>query len=305
MRGRATFLLGLILIACAHKAPPIAKDRLNPKLLRVEVLNARQIQLTFSEEVDTAALVTDSIRVTSGRDTLAVAQVYPSLSSSEIVLITEPMEEVTYEINGVVFDNAENKGNFNKTFKGSTLPDTIAPWLVGYAQGRNTSEFHLSFTEALDTLSLAFSILPEKRLMPVWVNTRYVRFVPEAAGESLGFDTTYYLYLKQVQDISGNRAAPFITSITPDTVYRPITLQGEALINETPVISGLALLARSAQVAITLVRDGEFTFEVRDSLNYEVQVIAGDYSGNGTVKAGGDNTIRLERGKVDIDRLID
>jgi hypothetical protein len=305
MRGRATFLLGLILIACAHKAPPIAKDRLNPKLLRVEVLNTRQIQLTFSEEIDTAALVIDSIRLTSESKTLAVDQVYPSLSSSEIVLITEPMEEVTYEINGVVYDNAENKGNFSKTFKGSTLPDTIAPWIVGYAQGRNTSEFHLSFTEALDTLSLAFSTLPKKSLMPVWVNTRYVRFVPETAGESLGFDTTYYLYLKVVRDISGNRAAPFITSITPDTVYRPIILQGKALINETPVVSGLALLERNAPVAVTLVTDGEFTFEVRDSLNFDVQVIAGDYSGKGTVKAGGDNTIKLEPGKVDIDRLID
>jgi Icc-related predicted phosphoesterase len=40
-------------------------------------------------------------------------------------------------------------------------------------------------------------------------------------------------------------------------------------------------------------------------LNFDVQVIAGDYSGKGTVKAGGDNTIKLEPGKVDIDRLID
>jgi hypothetical protein len=305
MHRRVTLLLVLIFMVCAHKAPPIAKDRLNPKLLRVEVLNTRQIQLTFSEEIDTAALAPDSMQLISEKGTLNVTQVYPSLSSSEIVIITEPMEDITYEINGAVFDKAENKGNFKKPFKGSTHPDTIAPWVVGHSQGRSTNEFFLTFTEALDTLSLAFSTIPKKKLLPVWVNTRYVRFVPEMAGESLGFDTTYYLYLKGVRDISGNRAAPFIASITPDSVYRPIILQGKAFINETPVASGLALLERTAIVAIALVVNGEFTFEVRDSLNFDVQVIAEDHSGRATVKAGADNTVRLESGKIDVDRLLD
>ena len=305
MHGRATILLVLLFMACAHKAPPIAKDRLNPKLLRVDVLNARQIQLIFSEEIDTAALVTDSILLTTGMDTLAIDQAYPSLSLSEIVLITEPMEEVPYEIIGVVFDKAENKGNFRKAFKGSTLPDTIPPWVVGYSQGRSTNEFHVSFTEALDTLSLVFSIIPKKKLLPVWVNTRHIRFVPETVGESLGFDTTYYLYLKDIRDLSGNRAAPFITSITPDSVYRPIILRGEAVIDETPVVSGLALLERNILVAVTLVSNGKFTFEVRDSLDFDVQIIADAYSGRATVKAGAENMVILQKGKIDVDRLID
>jgi hypothetical protein len=305
MRGRVTLILMLLILACAHKAPPIAKDRLNPRLISVEVLNTRQIQLSFSEKLDTAALVTDSVLVTSVQDTLVVLQLYPSLSASEIVLITKPMENVTYEISGVVFDEAENKGNFKSHFQGSTLPDTIAPWLTGYSQGRNTQEFFLNFTEALDTLSLAFSIIPEKKFLPVWVNSRHIRFIPETAGESLGFDTTYYLYLKQARDISGNRTLPFITSITPDTVYRPTTLKGKALIDETPVNNGLALLERMSLVAIALVKKGEFTFDVRDSLAFDVQVIADGYSGKGAVKVGADNIIRLEKGETDIDRLID
>jgi hypothetical protein len=305
MHERITLILMLLILACAHKAPPIAKDRLNPKLISVEVLNTRQIQLSFSEKIDTAALVADSVLVTSVQDTLAVLQLYPSLSASEIVLITKPMKNVTYDISGVVFDEAENKGNFKSHFQGSTLPDTIAPWLTGYSQGRNTQDFFLNFTEALDTLSLEFSIIPKKKFIPVWVNSRYIRFIPETAGESLGFDTTYYLYLKQARDISGNRTLPFITSITPDTVYRPIVLKGKALIDETPVNNGLALLERMSLVAIALVKKGEFAFDVRDSMVFDVQIIADDYSGKGTVKVGADNIIRLEKGEIDIDRLID
>lgn len=304
MRGRVTLTLILLILTCAHKAPPIAKDRLNPKLVRVEVLNTRQIQLSFSENLDTAALATDSILVTSVQDTLAVLQLYPSLSASEIVLITEPMEKVTYEISGTVFDEAENKGNFKDLFQGSALPDTIPPWLTGYSQGRNAQEFFLNFTEALDTLSLTFSIIPEKKFVPVWVNSRYLRLIPETAGDSLGFDTTYYLHLKQIRDLSSNQATSFITSITPDTVYRPMTLKGKVLIDETPVESGLAVLERVSTIAIAMVAKGEFAFDVRDSLTFNVQVIADDYSGKGTVKVGADNIIRLEKGKIDIDRFI-
>jgi hypothetical protein len=88
-------------------------------------------------------------------------------------------------------------------------------------------------------------------------------------------------------------------------VYRPITLKGKALIDEIPVNSGLTLLKRMNLVAIALVAKGEFTFDVRDSLAFDVQVIADEYSGKGTVMIGADNIIRLEKGKIDIDRLID
>lgn len=305
MRKRATLVLMLLVLTCAHKAPPIAKDRLNPKLIKLEVLNTRQIQLSFSENLDTIALSKDSILVTTEQDTLLILQLYPSLSASEIVLITQPMSNVTYEISGIVFDEAENKGNFKRHLQGSTFPDTIAPWLVEYSHGRNTHDFFLSFAEAMDTLSLSFSIIPKKQFIPVWTNSRHVRFIPEKANESLGFDTTYYLYLKEAQDISGNHAAPFVTSITPDTVYLPITIKGKALIDEIPVSAGLVLLERGTVLAITLVTKGEFTFDVRDSLAYDVQVVSDGYSGRGVVKAGEENVIRLERKAMEIDRLID
>ena len=304
MRKRVALICILLISVCAHKAPPISKDRLSPKLLKIAVLNTRQIQLSFSEDLDTIASAPDSILIASAGETLGILLLYPSLSASEIVLITTPMNRVVYDITGIVFDNAENKGSFRSTFQGSTTPDTISPWLAGYAQGRNTSEFFLNFSEAMDTTYIAFSIVPKKEFTPVWANSRYISFIPEASSESLGFDTTYYLYLKKARDISGNYTAPFIISITPDTVYRPIILTGKALINGTPVTEGIALLIREKPVGIALVQKGEFAFDVRDSLAFTVRVITEDYTGTGTVRAGADNIIRMEKGEIDIDLLI-
>jgi len=303
MRGR--FILILLVLACAHKAPPIAKDRLSPKLIRIEVLNSRQLQLTFSENIDTAALTIDSIAITSAADTLDVLQAYPSLSASEVVLITESMKNVVYDIRGAIFDEAENKGNFENSFSGSVMPDTISPWVVGHSQGRNKNEFFLRFSEAMDTTSLAFSVIPRRVFIPVFTNSRYIRFVPETPGESLGFDTTYYLYLKNATDISGNRTSPFVTAITPDTVYRPVILQGKTVLDDTLGKNGLALLERTLPVAIALVQKGEFGFEVRDSLPFDVKIICDGFSGTATVRAGEDNIVILKRGRIEIDPIID
>ncbi len=303
MRGRFIFIL--LILACAHKAPPIAKDRLNPKLIRIEVLNSRQLQLSFSENLDTAALTVDSMTVTSADDTLGVLQAYPSLSASEVVLITEPMQSAVYDIQGAVFDEAENKGNFRSTFQGSAQPDTIAPWIIGHSEGRNKQEFFLTFSEAMDTTSLAFSVIPGKVFTAVFPNSRHARFIPASSGESLGFDTTYYLYLRHATDISGNRTTPFIASITPDTVYRPAILKGKAVFDDTPGKDGLAVLRRTRAVAIALLLKGEFSFEVRDSLPFDIHVICDGFLGMASVKAGADNIVKLERGTAEIDSLID
>lgn len=295
----------LMLLACAHKAPPISKDRLNPRLIKATALNARQLQLSFSEEIDTLVLFADSMNITSDLDTLKVVHVYPSLSASEIVVATDPMKGVAYEITGTVFDKAENRGTFAAKFQGTTVPDTIAPWVTGYAEGRNTSEFFLNFSEAMDTTALSFSVVPKKKLIPTWMNWRYVRFIPEADNESLGYDTTYYLYLKTARDISGNHTQSIITAITRDSVYRPIKLKCNALLDEEPVAEGLAILMREIPIGVAMVKKGEFAFDVRDSLSFDVLVIAGEHSGTAQVKVGADNIIYLQQGKVDIDRVID
>jgi len=305
MHVRLVFIVMLLISACAHKAPPISKDRLGPHLQKIAVLNTKQIQLSFNEEIDTIATHVDSIFINSDQETLPVLFLYPSLSASEIVLLTMPMKDMAYDISGTVFDTAENRSHFKSRFLGLTGPDTIAPWLTGYSQGRNTREFYFAFSEAMDTTSVSFSIIPKKHFAPVWLNYRYLQFSPQTAGETLSFDTTYYLFLKQTCDVSGNRAAPFVTSITRDTVYQPIIVLGKVLFDGTPINEGVALLKRGNIIGVALVAKGEFAFEVRDSTSYDVQVVAGDHSGTGTIMAGRDNIIELVRERIDIDRFID
>jgi hypothetical protein len=304
MHNKSLLMMLLLIAACAHKAPPLSKDRLSPRLTKTAVLNMTQIQLSFSEDLDTNSLFTDSMLITSAADTLNVMLIYPSLSASEVVLITDPMSNTRYEIRGAVFDPSENRGVFRSTFQGSISPDTIAPWVVEYAEGRSTHEFFLRFSEAMDTNSLLIYIVPKKNLIPLWSNHRYVRFAAASSSDSLRTDTTYYLFLKEARDLSGNTVRPFISSITPDSIYRPATLKGRALINEEPVRQGVAILQRDRTMGVALVQGGEFIFEVRDSMPFDIQVIAGEYSGSGKATVGEDNIIILHEDRVDIDRVI-
>ena len=304
MRKSLLFMF-ILLIACAHKAPPISKDRLNPRLTKITALNTRQLLLTFSEEIDTLALYPDSFNITCNIDTLSVTLLYPSLSASEIAIATSPMSNALYEISGTVFDKAENRGHFISSFQGTTAPDTVSPWVTNYAEGRNTKEFFLNFSEAMDTATLSFSVVPKKNLVPTWINFRYVRFLPEPESESLGHDTTYYLYLRTARDISGNDGQSVITAITPDSIYRPLRMKGKVTLNGNPVTHALAILKREIPIAIAMVKNGEFTFDVRDSLPFDLLVATGEYSGQAQVVVGADNIVTLQQGKVDIDAIID
>ena len=298
-------LIAMLVAACAHKAPPIFKDRLQPRLTKVSVINNRQLQLTFTEDIDTLTLTPDSILITSGQETLGVLLVYPSLSASEIIAATEPMNSVDYEISGSVFDKAENKGIFKSSFKGSSSPDTITPWITSYSQGGNKYEFFLQFSEAMDTTSVSFAVIPKRDFNTSWSNHRYVKFLPASEDQAMNFDTTYYLFLKSARDISGNRVIPFVTSVTPDTSYAPISVSGRALVDTIPVKSGLALLSREGTIGIAVVTNGDFLFNVRDSLPHTVTIIAQEYSASIIARPGTDNIITLKKESVDIDSLID
>ena len=300
-------LIAIIVVAamCAHKAPPLFKDRLSPRLNKVAVINERQVQLTFTEEIDTLFLVSDSILITSADGTLGVQLMYPSLSASEIIIATEPMKDAEYEITGTVLDKAENRGMFATHFQGSTSPDTIAPWVTSYSEGMNKSEFFLQFSEAMDTTGLLFNVLPPRQFLARWRNYRYVELIPAFEEESLNYDTTYYLFLKSARDLSGNSSATFITSVTPDTVFSRIRLTGRALVGTVKASTGLALLFREHPLGIAFIVDGGFSFSVRDSLPYNVIAVSGEYSGSGTAAAGDENTIILKKEEIDIDSLID
>ncbi|UCF71288.1 MAG: hypothetical protein JSW49_03130 [candidate division WOR-3 bacterium] len=300
-----SFTFVLMAIVCAHKAAPIAKDRLRPRLSNVAVINRRQIQLTFTEDIDTLSLTPDNISITSASETLGVLMLYPSLSASEILIVTQPMENVAYEIRGEVLDKAENKGTFTRRVQGSTTSDTIAPWVTRFSEGKSRHEFYLHFSEAMDTTDLTFSIMPRKEFRPEWMNHRRALLMPANPTDTLGSDSVYYIYVKKGSDISGNALKPFITQMTHDTISLPITLRCKAMIDGNPVEKGLAILSRDEPINITFVTAGEFTFVVPDSLESDVLVVSDTYSGRARVSVTADNIIHLRPEKIDVDSIID
>jgi len=273
-------LTTLVILSCAHKAPPLFKDRVKPKLQKIQSLNNRQVQFVFSEDIDTLGLTPDWFTITSKEETLGIVTIYPSLSASEIVAVTEPQIKTEYDVTGWAFDTAQNKGTFSASFIGST-------------------------TQAMDTSFLEYYIIPKKNLTPVWLNLRVCRFTPEAPSESLHYDTTYYLFIKNgVHDISGNTPLPFITSVTPDSIPPPFQLKAEVHLNDTIVKNGYALLKKPHIAGITFVKDGGFSFSVRDTGAYEVEVISGEYSGSARIRVDTTNIINLEHKKKNLDNII-
>ncbi len=300
-----SYIFLLMAIVCAHKAAPITKDRLRPRLSNVAVINERQIQLTFTEDIDTLSLTPDNISIASGSETLGVLMLYPSLSASEILVVTQPMENVTYEIRGEVHDKAENKGTFIRRVLGSTTRDTIAPWVTRLSEGKSRHEFYLHFSEAMDTADLIFSIVPRKEFRPEWRNHRRALLMPANPADSLGSDSAYYIYVKKGSDISGNALKPFITQMTRDTTSLPIILRCRAMIDGKPVEKGLAILFRDEPMNITFVTAGEFSFALPDSLESDVLVVSDTHSGTGRVSVTADNIIHLRPEKIDVDSIID
>jgi len=297
-------ILFLALLSCAHKAPPLEKDRLSPRLQKILAINNRQLLFTFSEELDTLNLKSENITIAGNNDTLKIFTLYPSLSPAEIIVCTNQQDNIIYEVTGYVFDKAENKGNLKKIFLGTTKPDTISPWLVSYSKGINLKEFDFIFSEAMDTSSLKFYIIPKKIFFVNWRNNRAAAIVPKAPPDSIGYDTTYYLYLKDIKDLSNNAISPFITYITRDTIYKPSILKGKAMIDDTMVSKGLAVLKRKIPLAITKVDKGEFLFEVRDSSDYFVEVVADKYYGSATISIVRENIVVLKPQEIDIDSIV-
>jgi hypothetical protein len=295
----------LAIIVCAHKAPPLSKDRLSPRLQKVNSLNNRQVQFIFSEKIDTLSLQPGNFTIVSDGDTLKILVLYASLSPSEIVAVTEMQSPVVYDASGYIFDEAGNKGAFTRTFTGSTIKDTIAPWVIDYSEGYNQNNFYVTFSEAMDTSFVQFLVVPKKNLIPVWRDYRTCQFLPQTSSDSLHYDTTYYLYTKHgMRDISGNFLNLFITSVSPDTLYEPLILTGIVMVNDTLVQSGVAVMSRTITMGIAEVKDGEVHFEVRDSLPYRIDVLSGPYSGSADVSVRTQDTIYLKTEERSIDNLI-
>ncbi len=299
-------ILMISLMNCGHKAAPLVRDRLKPKLLRVNILNRSQIQLAFSEPVDTMQIHPDSFMITSAAETLNILAIYPTLSAAEIMLATEPAQKTEYQIVGHVFDTAMNRGNFTKKFIGTDFPDTIKPWISGYPRGPGVKSIDLVFSEAVDTVQAGFRLLPKLDYRVNWRDRRRCSLDPAEADQWLQDSATYYLFSTgQIFDLNHNPLVDFLTVFTPDAVYQPLFLQGRALVGDALVDGGIAVISRDKAIGIAVVSQGVFKFEVRDSLPYRVTVIADQYSGSGDIVIGAENRIELEVRKVDLEDIID
>jgi len=303
-RSLTAIALVVIVLGCGHKALPLAKDRLRPSLKKITALNNRQLLFTFSEVIALGSLTPDQIQITSGTDTLPILALYPSLSDAEIILLTGPQTPVEYLAVGSVFDTSENKGNFQRSFQGTDRPDTVAPQVASSRQGKNSRFYAVQFTEAMDTTVLDFLILPKKLYAAAWINLRGVMIRPVDSTQAPGLDTTYYCWLRRARDVSGNEIPPLTMIITPDTVYQPLIIRGRARTADTMLISGVAVLSRGQPLGISLLRDGSFYFEVRDSLPYLVDVFGAAVHGQREITVGREDTVIVVPDTTQLDRFI-
>ncbi len=299
------YLFSLFIISflfCAHKGPPLRIDRVDPKLKKISPVNEHQIFLYFSEELDTVSIKSENFTIYTEHDTLNIISVTPGNTPDQISLYTQKMAHIEYYIEGRVYDLSRRMGIFKTKFTGSVKPDTISPIIVSYSKGLKLKNFYIEFSEPVDTAAIKSYIFPKRKMVKDWYYMKKLYLKPE--NDTLNYDTTYYLFIREIKDLSGNRRAPFVTMITPDTIYNPIFIRGRAVLNDTPLVGGVALLGYEKILGISTIERGEFLFEVRDSVKYLIQILGENCYGADSVAASATNIIRVTPGVFNLDSII-
>ncbi|MGQ9701568.1 MAG: hypothetical protein ACUVQT_03840 [bacterium] len=294
----------IICLYCAHKGTPLHVDRINPRITKITPINNHQLMLYFSEELDSLSNNLENFVIYTGQETLKIYAANPGNTLDQIFLTTEKMKQLEYEINGKVYDKAGRIGIFLAHFTGSTKPDTVAPWVTRYSKGSRLRNFSLEFSEPVDTISFKYYIIPKRTMQVKWQQLTKVSLTPLSEYDSFHYDTTYYLFIKDLMDLSGNHAQHFITSVTPDTIYNPLFIRGKALLNDTIINDGIAIIERERILGISMVKQGEYLFEVRDSLKYLAHIIIPNFYGAESISVSQKNVIILNPGAIDFDSLI-
>ncbi len=303
VRRHCFYLLFIIIsLFCAHKAPPLRIDRVDPKLTRVIPFYSHQIILNFSEEIDSLSMNPENFLIYTEKETLEIIYVTHGNTPDQIFIFTPTMRPGEYNLQGRVYDRSGRSGFFKTKFISSTKKDTIPPLPVSYSKGPKSKKFVVEYSEPMDTSSLKFYIVPAKKIPPIWRNLKTLLLDP--GSDSFNYDTTYYLFIQEIKDLAGNAAPPFITTITPDSLYKPLFIRGKAVVNDTPLINGIGILTRTRPLGISTVEKGEFLFEVRDSSNYYLQILGANCYGADSVSVVKENLIKLLPGVVNLDSLI-
>lgn len=295
-------LIVISLLFCAHKGAPLHIDRIDPKLKKITPVNDHQIFLYFSEELDTTSIKSENFLIYTEQETLKIISVTPGNAPEQISIYTQKMSKIEYFIDGRVYDLSRRVGFFKTKFIGSIKPDTIQPVITKYSKGFKLKNFYLEFSEPIDTGSIKYYVFPKRKMLKDWHYMKKLYLNPET--DSLNYDTTYYLFISELQDLSGNRGAPFVTTITPDTIYNPVFIRGRAVFNDTPLTSGIGLLEYEKILGVSTISQGEFLFEVRDSSKHFIRVFGENCYGADSASALDTNIIKLTPGVFNLDSII-
>lgn len=279
-------LILIFLLFCAKKMLPPSPDRFSPYLVEAIPRTRVQLELVFNEEIDSRRLVLDSFNSNNG---LVLSGISQGRDRSRVILWTREQEWREYNLSGVVWDGAGNRGQFRTRFTGSTRIDTIPPRVVAISPepGRvnvfRNIRLSVRFSEPVDTtLTLPCLFVPqeyEARFQRSWkANWQEVEFVYKdsiARGKEV-----YFILQPGVKDLEGNSTTtPAWTYFSPDSVFPGVRVRGRVVGQGK---GGMVLFNKEQTRALApILTDGSFEIKVRPG-EYSVFAVS-DTNGDGLI----------------------
>ncbi|MEO0085288.1 MAG: Ig-like domain-containing protein [candidate division WOR-3 bacterium] len=287
-RGRRIVAAGLLLTAllfCAKKMLPPSPDRFAPRLVGVEVPSRVRVELEFDEPLDASRVAAESIAIrdAAGRE-LEVRGVSRGRRPERISIWTGLQEPVSYEVTGVVRDEAGNARRFSRVgFRGSQRADTIPPRVVSIQPQPGATRVRpltvvFRFSEAVDTAGLSRQLI-----VPASLETLYGR-VWEPDWQTVGFvcrdsvpegTVQYFVLPSGLPDLEGNRSRePAFTYFTADSLLDAVAVRGRARWPGGRLGTGVVFFDDTLTRAVAVVlEDGSFACRVRAG-KYAVRAVA-------------------------------
>ncbi len=303
MPKRSILLLVLLLIYCGKKGAPTPPDRFPPTLEELRVMDRNHITLGFSEELDTFLLTAENFTVlNTQKETLKVFAVAPFLGLDQIVLTASRLESLTYFIRGSIRDLAGNVCEIEEEFVGSTIEDSIAPRLIDYPSMIRSNRLYLKFSEALDTASLKFILVPRSKqgLLVRWdKGLRQIDFYTSVESDSFIKDSIYHFFIYQAKDFNQNSIKPFHFFFTPDSIAPRYYLRGEVY-QDDKLVDGALVVARIKKkaVAMAISDRGQFSMAVKHDEPYDVEVFYDGYYAMSKAEINGSIKLTLVEGEM-------
>jgi hypothetical protein len=274
-----------LVLSCAKKMEPPSPDRFAPGLEEVSSKSRIEVELTFDEAIDAAALTADSFSLSEADGSpLQIRGVSAGRSSDRVLVWTEPLQPAAYALRGAVRDDAGNWRPFKVRFRGSGLVDTIPPRVAGVqpaagaSASRRIPQVSVSFSEPMDTSCGPWSLFApsenDSLFRGGWSSDwRQLTYTAHDSAQRAG--PVYFLLGTGVRDLEGNRTrAPAYTYFTRDSVFEGVTFRGRVVWEGGPLGTGIVYFDAGATSALApLLADGTFSLGL-DSGVYDIRVLA-------------------------------